>query len=147
MNGIDARQIDRLIPHAGAMCLLAEVTEWDDETIHARADSHRAADNPLRHAGRLAAINAVEYAAQAMAVHGALRAGDSAGRAGYLAAVRGLQLHVDRLDALQDDLYVACQRVMGDDNGIMYTFSVMAGGDVCAEGRAMVLFAQARDVS
>lgn len=142
MDGIDAAQIDRLIPHSGAMCLLAEVTEWDDENIHARADSHRAADNPLRHAGRLAAINAVEYAAQAMAVHGALRAGDSAGRPGFLAAVRSLQLHVARLDDLGDDLYVACQRIMGDENGIMYTFSVMANAHVCAEGRAMVLFAE-----
>lgn len=140
MEGLDADQIDRLIPHSGTMCLLAEVTEWDDENIHARAESHRAADNPLRHAGRLAAINAVEYAAQAMAVHGALRAVDTAGRAGYLAAVRSLQLHVERLDDLGDDLYVACQRIMGDDNGIMYTFSVMANGAVCAEGRAMVLF-------
>ncbi|MBA1149001.1 3-hydroxylacyl-ACP dehydratase [Ectothiorhodospiraceae bacterium WFHF3C12] len=146
MEGLDAARIDQLIPHSGTMCLLAEITEWDDETIHARAESHRAPDNPLRHAGRLAAINAVEYAAQAMAVHGALRAGDTVGRPGYLAAVRSLQLHADRLDDLGDDLYVACQRIMGDDNGIMYTFSVMANGDVCAEGRAMVLFADQEEV-
>lgn len=142
MEVIDAARIERLIPHSGTMCLLAEVTEWDDENIHARAESHRSPENPLRHAGRLAAINAVEYAAQAMAVHGALRAGDTAGRPGFLAAVRSLQLHTERLDETGDDLYVACQRIMGDDNGIMYTFSVMADGAICAEGRAMVLFAE-----
>jgi predicted hotdog family 3-hydroxylacyl-ACP dehydratase len=142
MTAMYAEQIERLIPHAGTMCLLAEVTEWDDENIHARAESHRASDNPLRYAGRLAAINAVEYAAQAMAVHGALTAGETSGRPGFLAAVRGLHLHVERLDDLGDDLYVACQRIMGDENGIMYTFSVMANGGICAEGRAMVLFEQ-----
>lgn len=140
---LDASQLAQLIPHAGAMSLLAEVCEWDNDTLHARAESHRDVGNPLRNAGRLAAINAVEYAAQAMAVHGALLAGSGRGRSGYLAAVRNLRLFAERLDDIQDDLYVSCERIMGDENGIMYTFSIMAEGDVRAEGRAMVLFATA----
>lgn len=137
---LDATAIARLVPHAGAMCLLHEVTEWDADTIYCRAVSHRREDNPLRWRGRLAVINAVEYAAQAMAVHGALRAGDASGRPGYLAAVRSLALYGERLDDTEGDLNVACQRIMGDENGIMYTFSVMTSAQLRAEGRAMVLF-------
>jgi len=138
---LDAAGIARLVPHAGAMSLLHEVTEWDADTIHCRAVSHHREDNPLRWCGRLAVINAVEYAAQAMAVHGALRAGDASDRPGYLAAVRSLALYGERLDDTEGDLHVACQRIMGDENGIMYTFSVMTGARLRAEGRAMVLFA------
>jgi hypothetical protein len=46
-------------------------------------------DNPLRAAGSLGVANAIEYAAQAMAVHGALLGGsDGAPQAGYLTSVR-----------------------------------------------------------
>ena len=62
-----------LIPHAGAMCLLDEVVEWDAQRLHARSATHQQPDNPLRADGRLHAVNLCEYAAQAMAVHGALR--------------------------------------------------------------------------
>ena len=61
-----------LIPHQGAMCLLDDVVAWDDQRIHARSDSHRRDDNPLRSDGRLRAVHLCEYGAQAMAVHGGL---------------------------------------------------------------------------
>ena len=66
--------IARRIPHQGRMCLLDAVTEWDGAHIVCQASSHRASDNPLRAEGRLGAACGVEYAAQAMAVHGALLA-------------------------------------------------------------------------
>ena len=67
--------IAALIPHAGAMCLLDAVLSWDRTSIACTASSHRAIDNPLAAEGRLDAVCGVEYAAQAMAVHGGL-AGD-----------------------------------------------------------------------
>ena len=56
------------------MCLLDCVETWDEERIHCRASSHRAMDNPLRVCERLGTACGIEYAAQAMAVHGALLA-------------------------------------------------------------------------
>src|SRR3546814_5046341 len=67
----------------------------DEHSAHCRTESHRAAANPLRRDGQLAAVHLIEYGAQAMAVHGGWMArqnraaGDGAGaRPGVLAAVR-----------------------------------------------------------
>ncbi|HUU72054.1 MAG TPA: hydroxymyristoyl-ACP dehydratase [Burkholderiales bacterium] len=72
---IGASRIRDLIPHAGAMCLLERVIEYDDASICCEARSHLDVDNPLRHNGRLSTLCGIEYAGQAMALHGALRAG------------------------------------------------------------------------
>lgn len=74
---IGASRIRELIPHAGAMCLLERVIEYDDASICCEARSHLDVDNPLRHNGRLSTLCGIEYAGQAMALHGALRAGAS----------------------------------------------------------------------
>jgi len=128
------------LPHQGSMCLLDVVTEWDAQRIRCTASSHRAADNPLRAHDRLGAACGIEYAAQAMAAHGALlAAADSAPRAGYLASARGVDLHVARLDDLADDLEVEAERLSGDDNTILYGFRVSAAGRELLSGRAPVV--------
>ena len=79
------------IPHQGSMCLLDRVLEWSGQRIVCDALSHTDPLNPLRAAARLGAANGVEYAAQAMAVHGALLAPTGAAPTqGYLTSVRGL---------------------------------------------------------
>lgn len=128
------------LPHQGKMCLLDAVTVWDTQYIHCTASSHRRADNPLRAHDRLGAACGIEYAAQAMAAHGALlAAADSAPRAGYLASVRGVDLHVARLDDIAADLSVEVERLSGDDNTILYGFSVAAGNRLLLSGRATVV--------
>src|SRR5258708_3794232 len=90
-----------LIPHSGAMCLLDEVLAWDAATIKCRTASHRQLGNPLSRGGSLAAICGIEYAAQAMAVHG--RLADATGDrpvSGFLASVREVHCNVGRLDRL-----------------------------------------------
>ncbi len=57
------------------MCLLDAVRDWSAEAITCTATSHTDPANPLRADGRLGAANGIEYAAQAMAIHGALLAG------------------------------------------------------------------------
>ena len=64
--------ISQRIPHQGTMCLLDRVVDWSDSRIACAATSHAAPANPLRADGRLGAANGIEYAAQAMAIHGAL---------------------------------------------------------------------------
>ena len=91
---LDRDAIARLVPHAGAMCLLDRALSWDAEGIACEADRHRDPANPLRRDGRLPAICGVEYALQAMALHGALLApgGAAAQPAGYLSSLRDVSL-------------------------------------------------------
>ena len=94
--------IEALVPHAGGMCLWDEVLDWNGDTIRLRARNHRDAAHPLRSDGRLRAIHLCEYGAQAMAVHGGLLAQQAGGVAapGMLVALRGVELHVARIDDL-----------------------------------------------
>ena len=69
---LDHAWIEPHIPHKGRMCLLDDVLSWDRSRIRCRSAQHRTPDNPLRAHGRLGAACGIEYAAQAMAVHGAL---------------------------------------------------------------------------
>ena len=123
------------------MCLLDQVEAWDQQRIECRASSHRAVDNPLRAYGRLGAACGIEYAAQAMAVHGALLApaGSNSARVGYLVSVRGAQLHVARLDDIAADLRVEAICITHSENNILYQFSVSAAGRLLLEGRAAVV--------
>jgi len=137
---LDRAWIAARIPHQGDMCLLSEVVAWTDGTIACRAVSHRDPANPLRADGRLGAANGIEYAAQAMAIHGALLANpDAAPRQGYLTSVRSVQLHVDRLDHLDGELEVEAERLSGDGNHILYQFSLSHAGRCLLAGRAAVV--------
>jgi predicted hotdog family 3-hydroxylacyl-ACP dehydratase len=138
---LDHAWIARHIPHQGSMCLLDCVEAWDQQRILCRASSHRAADNPLRAYGRLGAACGIEYAAQAMAVHGALLApaDRSSARAGYLVSVRGTQLQVPRLDDIAADLLVEATCMTRSENNILYQFRVSATGRLLLDGRAAVV--------
>lgn len=137
---LDRAAIAARIPHQGRMCLLDAVLAWDSGQIHCRASSHRQPDNPLRAAERLGAACGIEYAAQAMAVHGALLAPEGAPpRPGYLASVRSVQLAVDRLDDLPQDLDIVAERLSGDEHNILYHFRVEHAGDLLLSGRAAVM--------
>lgn len=138
--------IAQRIPHQAGMCLLDGVSAWDDQQIFCDATSHRSASNPLRAYGRLGASCGIEYAAQAMAVHGALVAqahatSQTAGapKSGYLVSVRGVTLHVHRLDDLSAALAIHAERVMGDAGTIVYGFTVHAGSKLLLSGRAAVI--------
>lgn len=133
---LDRAAISSRIPHADSMCLLASVQHWTPDLIHCRATSHREADNPLRLDGRLGAVIGVEYAAQAMAVHGALRAGkDAAPRAGYLTSVREVVFHAPTLDAPEPlDIHAEC--LNGEGNHVVYSFRIEAAGRLLLSGRA-----------
>ena len=130
--------IAALIPHQGAMCLLGTVTRHDAETIHCTATSHRDAANPLRRGEALPAVAGLEYAAQAMALHGALLDG-GAQRPGFLSAVRGLVLAVARLDDIEAPLEVSATALLRESGGLIYSFRVAAAGAMLLEGQATVM--------
>ncbi len=133
-------EIAGLIPHAGAMCLLDGVEDWDENRIRCVSRSHLDAGNPLRADGRLPAICGIEYAAQAMAVHGGL-AGETRGRprAGYLASVRGVMCLRGRLDDLEGSLFVEAVRLLGDEGRVIYEFRLWVGETEVLSGRAAVV--------
>ena len=137
---LNRSEIARLIPHSGAMCLLDGVVEWDATRIRCVSRSHRDADNPLRSDGRLSALCGIEYAAQAMAVHGGL-AGNigSRPRAGYLVSLRDVVCRQQRLDTLDGDLVVDAAQLMGDHNRVIYQFTLHAGALEVLSGRATVV--------
>jgi predicted hotdog family 3-hydroxylacyl-ACP dehydratase len=140
MQTIDRAWIAAHIPHQGSMCLLDRVKAWDAERIVCCASSHRLADNPLRHDGRLGIANGIEYAAQAMAVHGALLAGDDAApAAGFLTSVRNVSWQRQRLDDLGDELEICAERLSGNELNVLYEFSLHSAGALVLTGRASVM--------
>ena len=152
--GLDAAGIAARIPHAGSMSLLQAVRGVDAQQLLALASSHRLPSNPLVRQGRLGAACGVEYAAQAMALHGALTAQaehsnadhpsgmPEAARAGYLVSVRNLVLQVQRLDDIAADVLVQVSKA--GDNGAftVYDFALMADEPVVRpllSGKAYVM--------
>ena len=137
---IDKAAIAKMIPHAGPMCLLDGVLHWDAQTIRCMSRNRRAATHPLRVDGRLPALAGIEYAAQAMAVHGGLSAGaQSKPRAGYLASVRDVICRRARLDDLDGDLLVDATRILGDESRVIYEFRVRVGAVDVLSGRATAI--------
>jgi len=143
---LDRAWIERHIPHQGDMCLLDEVLTWNPARVQCRTTTHRDATNPLRAHNRLAAVCGIEYAAQAMAVHGALIASritsstQSARVAGYLASVRNVNMYANRLDDIEGDLVATAELVTGDEHTILYDFTVSAGKRTLLAGRATIVF-------
>ena len=151
---LDHAAILALIPHQGPMCLLDRVVAWDETRIECVAVNHRDPRHPLRSASGLLASAAIEYAAQAMAVHGALCAAAAGGRAapGFLASARDVRLACRRLDDLPrtdpDELVVVAERQAADSARLLYAFVVRHDGRELASGRVAVVldagFRQAR---
>jgi predicted hotdog family 3-hydroxylacyl-ACP dehydratase len=140
---IDKAGIARLIPHDGDMCLLDGVRSWDEVRILCVTATHRAIGNPLRRNGRLGILCGVEYAAQAMALHAALtELGTETPRRGYLASLRDLSCHDDRLDLMPGALLVEAERLHGEASRAIYSFALRHEDRILLTGRAAVVVEQ-----
>ena len=143
---LDRAGIVSRIPHSGTMCLLDSVLAWSASEIRCRIVNHADRSHPLRTASGLLAPCAIEYAAQAMALHGALcsPAGALPAR-GVLASARGVRLHVARLDNATGPLEVCAVLVAGDPDQALYRFGLSdAQGRLLVDGRAAVVLALTR---
>lgn len=132
--------VARLIPHQGAMCLIESVSACDTDRIACASATHRDPGHPLRRDGALAAICGAEYGLQAMALHGALIAGMSQ-PAGFVAALAGVELAVERLDDVPGALEVTATALSRETRGFIYAFAVAGGGRVLVSGRGTVVLA------
>jgi predicted hotdog family 3-hydroxylacyl-ACP dehydratase len=140
---LDRPWIAEHIPHQGRMCLLDRVLFWDDGCIECISGTHRAPDHPLRTHGRLGSACLIEYAAQAMAVHGSLLQPPLPGtsRSGMLTSARAVELLVARVDDLAGDLLIRAERQHSDARGALYGFRVSEGARLLAYGRASLALA------
>ena len=136
---LDRAAIAARIPHQGSMCLLDAVTQWSPQAIHCVSSSHLDAENPLRSEGRLGIACGIEYAAQAMAVHGALLASGPPPKRGYLVSVRNVTLAADRLDTSPAPLQIEAERLSGDSTTVLYQFHVRSADHLLLSGRAAVV--------
>jgi len=137
-DGIDIRA---LVPHAGTMCLLEQVVDWNADGATVVTRTHQAAWNPLRRRNALSSICLCEYGAQAMAVHGALvaRASGKPVAPGLLVALREVELFVASVENLPGELRVEVERLSGGAGGLQYRFCVSHGGAAVALGRAAII--------
>jgi predicted hotdog family 3-hydroxylacyl-ACP dehydratase len=138
---LSAEEICGLMPHAGEMCLIERLLEWDDENIRCLALSHLSPRNPLRSNGRLSAIHGIEYGAQAVGLHGGLLArkrGESPA-AGYLVSVRGVKIHQQRLDGTDQPLSISARQLLADDHNLLYAFRLTLNDRPVTEGRVAII--------
>ncbi|WP_418319451.1 hydroxymyristoyl-ACP dehydratase [Piscinibacter sakaiensis] len=129
------------IPHQGRMCVLDRLLGWSATEIRCSASSHRDPANPLRSASGLLAPAAIEYAAQAMALHGSLLAGSGGPPGGgHIASLRQVQFGVTTLHDVPGALLIFAERLAGDADVVAYRFEVDdEAGQRLAEGRATVV--------
>jgi predicted hotdog family 3-hydroxylacyl-ACP dehydratase len=133
---LDADAIRALIPHAGRMCLLDQVLAYDPERIVCSCTSHTNDRNPLRTNDGLSAVHAIEYGAQAMALHGALLGG--AKRPGYIVAVREVQMNVDWLHEILGPVRVTAKVLMRDERAATYWFLLEVENETLVVGHLSV---------
>jgi len=142
---IEREELASLIPHAGLMCLNDAVIEWGGSSVLCSTQSHLRKDNPLYKNNKLSALHAIEYCAQAMAVHGGLlaREEDKVLPPGYLAAVRNVELNYTYLDDIKQDLMIYAKQMMAQGGSMMYEFIMYFMQDknkvTVATGRATVI--------
>ena len=120
------------------MCLIERVVTHDDAHIICTSSSHRAEDNPLRTADGLAAVHAIEYGAQAMAVHGRLTGHCS--RVGAIVTARDIEMRVNWLCEINELLQITATLVMNNSRAATYRFSVEADNQLLVSGQLTVAF-------
>ncbi len=138
--GLDRDAIAARIPHAGRMVLIDRAITWDAKSIQCATLTHRDPSNPMREASGLPAWAAIEYGAQAAALHGSLVSSAGKPRRGVLAALRNVQAHCERLDAIAGELTVCAMLIHADPAGAIYRFEVKDGATVLASGRATLMY-------
>jgi predicted hotdog family 3-hydroxylacyl-ACP dehydratase len=131
-------EILNLLPHGAEMVLLDAVESMTEESIVCLTGCHRASGNPLRRGRSLPAVAAVELAAQALALHGALCGG--ALRAGVLVLVRDLRLNRPDLDVPEAELRVEAGPVRRSETGCMANFRVGPPDEPYVSGRIGLQF-------
>ena len=133
-----------LLPQRDAMRMLDAVEWYDAQSIVCTSSRHADPANPLAEDGRLSPLAGIEFAAQAMAAHGALVALPAGGSArGWLARVRDCVVQCDRMDRLPAPLRIEAECIGTSERALSYRFSISAAGVTVLRGEALVALAGA----
>lgn len=139
---LDRAAIAALVPHQGGMCLLDRALDWDAARITCETSAHRVTDNPLRRDGMLPAVCGLEFALQAMALHGALTA-SAPQPAGFVSSLREVRLSALRLDTVPGPLRITAEALIAEARGFIYRFEVTGDGALLLDGQAAVILPEA----
>ncbi|MCY7389231.1 MAG: 3-hydroxylacyl-ACP dehydratase, partial [Burkholderiales bacterium] len=123
--------------------LLDRVLQWDAHAIRCSATSHRDPDNPLREAGGLATLAGIEYAAQAVAVHGSLLRNETVPRNGVLGALKNVTESQQWLHEIAGDIVVEANLLHSDPAGGIFSFAVLAGDTRLLSGQFTLMYIDA----
>lgn len=150
LSTLNSQEIEQHLPHAGKMSLLDKVCHADSSWLSATATSHLNGDNPLRFNGKLASINGIEYAAQAMAIHGFLlseekQAGSLSNekkedsiQAGYIATVRNIEIYTPFFPQSESVIMIEVNQLMSDKNGFTYQFHISCEKKALISGKITI---------
>lgn len=133
-------QIAALIPHSGSMCLLDAVQHWTETEIVCTTRSHLQKPHPLWNKTGLSSVHAVEYGAQAAAVHGGLLAQALGQHAapGYIVQIKDVELNAGCLDLIQEEFIVRAQKLLASAQGWIYQFSLSTATREWVQGRVSI---------
>lgn len=131
------------LPHSGAMCLLQRVIAWDKQSICCSANSHLSTANPLRQNNALPGLCALEYAAQAVALHGVLKR-QQRGVAGryaeaYVVSSKQLIFAAGDLSDAAESLIITAELTVWHEASAVYAVSVAAGERRLLQGDLTVI--------
>lgn len=136
-------ELYRQLPHSGAMCLLDQVVAWDAQRICCSTDSHLAAANPLRHDGVLPGLCALEYAAQALALHGVLnrqqRSVSGRYAEAYVVSSKRLVFPAGNLSDVGASLVIKAELIVWHEASAVYTVSISADERSLLQGDLSVM--------
>jgi len=124
--------IEELVPHRRPMSLLRSVRRFDPSGVV--CDAVIPDDSPFLRDGRIHAVVALEYMAQAAAVWTGLvlRSESKAQRGGFLVSVTSMRLHASHF-AVGDELSVrAVQRYRGSDSAAFECSVELRGQEVAS---------------
>lgn len=141
---MNRHEIASFLPHGETMILIDEVLSWNEDSITCKTTSHQRQDNPLLDGGKLPAIAAIEYGAQAMALHESITLhekrmnGQIKSLSGVVGALKNVSFSVSDLHDIEEPLIVVAERMMASKMGAIYKFEVSADDHILASGRITV---------
>ncbi len=141
-TSLDRAAICARLPHGDGMVMLDAVTNWDAAQINCASMQHAETGNPLRQSGRLHAISGIEFAAQAIALHGLLKARPGGQvQAAAIAGLKSVSWSRPYLDDANGPLAISARAAAQLGDGAQYRFEIRDGsGLLLVEGQALVVF-------
>ncbi len=127
------REIERLLPQKAAMCLIDSVSAHEGSALLCLADAARD-DHPLRESEGVAVEHAIEYGAQAAALHRCLTSHQRSAAGGLLLQIRKAEFLVRWLDRLPQPLQISAHCLLASSEAANYRFEIRGGQTVAARG-------------